>query len=85
KKEKKIATHACISSFLSFALLCALDPDQPELTVQNLPWYLELRKPMLIMFVGEDESPETSQSLEEMRTAERTGRLDSAQPCWIHL
>ncbi|KAM9467049.1 thioredoxin domain-containing protein 16 [Clarias gariepinus] len=57
----------------------------PELTVQNLPWYLELRKPLLIMFVGEEESPETSQSLEEMRKAERTGRLDSAQPCWIHL
>lgn len=75
------------ASAVSFLFCTPLRPhtDQPELTVQNLPWYLELRKPLLIMFVGEEESPETSQSLEEMRKAERTGRLDSAQPCWIHL
>ncbi|XP_026782684.3 thioredoxin domain-containing protein 16 [Pangasianodon hypophthalmus] len=57
----------------------------PELTVENLPWYLELRKPLLIMFVGGEESPETLQSLEEMKKAERTGQLDSSLPCWIHL
>ncbi|XP_058254828.1 thioredoxin domain-containing protein 16 isoform X1 [Hemibagrus wyckioides] len=57
----------------------------PELTVENLPWYMELRKPLLIMFVGGEESPETLQSLEEMRKAERTGLLESSLPCWIHL
>ncbi|XP_053538941.1 thioredoxin domain-containing protein 16 isoform X2 [Ictalurus punctatus] len=57
----------------------------PELTVENLPWYLELRKPLLILFVGGEESAETLQSLEEMRKAERTGRLESSLPCWIHL
>ncbi|XP_060789636.1 thioredoxin domain-containing protein 16 isoform X3 [Neoarius graeffei] len=57
----------------------------PELTVENLPWYLELRKPLLIMFVGGEESPETLQSLEEMKKTERMGQLDSALPCWIHL
>ncbi|XP_046711298.1 thioredoxin domain-containing protein 16 isoform X2 [Silurus meridionalis] len=57
----------------------------PELTVENLPWYLELKKPLLIMFVGGEESPENLRSLEEMRKAERTGRLGSWLPCWIHL
>ncbi|XP_060736419.1 thioredoxin domain-containing protein 16 isoform X1 [Tachysurus vachellii] len=57
----------------------------PELTVENLPWYMELRKPLLIMFVGGEESPETLQSLEEMRKAETSGQLESSLPCWIHL
>ncbi|TSK72186.1 Thioredoxin domain-containing protein 16 [Bagarius yarrelli] len=65
---------------------CALcECPNPELTVENFPSYLELRKPLLIMFVGGEESPETLQSLEELRKAESTGRLESSLPCWIHL
>lgn len=76
--------HASATSFL-FSSFLHSHRTQPELTVENLPWYLELRKPLLVMFVGGEESPETSQSLEEMKKAERTGQLDSALPCFVHL
>ncbi|KAI4889220.1 hypothetical protein NFI96_022473 [Prochilodus magdalenae] len=61
-----------------------LDPF-PELTVENLPWYLELGKPLLLLFVGAEESPETGQSLKEVKKAQSTGQLGTHLPCWIHL
>lgn len=82
--KKVTATPTCINGFFSH-LFFSSHLNQPELTVENLPWYLELRKPLLIMFVGGEENPETLQSVEEMKKAERTGQLDSALPCWIHL
>ncbi|XP_022529032.2 thioredoxin domain-containing protein 16 isoform X3 [Astyanax mexicanus] len=61
-----------------------LDPF-PELGVENLPGYVEVGKPLLVLFVGGEESVEVLQSLEEMRKAQSTGHLHSSLPCWIHL
>ncbi|KAL0969854.1 hypothetical protein UPYG_G00233260 [Umbra pygmaea] len=58
----------------------------PELTVENLPQYLELKKPLLLLFVGaEDSGQESRGALEEMRSLLNQGRLDRYMPCWIHL
>ncbi|XP_076833848.1 thioredoxin domain-containing protein 16 isoform X4 [Brachyhypopomus gauderio] len=57
----------------------------PELTVDNLPWYLELGKPLLLLFIGGGESPQMAQPLEEMREVQSAGRVDHVLPCWIHL
>ncbi|XP_036398378.1 thioredoxin domain-containing protein 16 [Megalops cyprinoides] len=66
----------------------------PELTVENLPSYLELGKPLLLLFVGdegdeEEEEEEGARQYEavrgELRSLQGTGRLDSYLPCWIHL
>ncbi|KAL7872787.1 hypothetical protein AOLI_G00118580 [Acnodon oligacanthus] len=69
---------------ISYIQRATLDPF-PELTVENLPWYLELEKPLLLLFVGAEESPETDQSLKEIQKAQSTRQLDSSLPCWIHL
>ncbi|XP_072545094.1 thioredoxin domain-containing protein 16 [Salminus brasiliensis] len=57
----------------------------PELTVENLPGFLELGKPLLMLFVGAEESSEATQSLEELKKAQSAGQLDTSLPCWIHL
>ncbi|XP_031436395.1 thioredoxin domain-containing protein 16 isoform X2 [Clupea harengus] len=61
----------------------ALDPF-PELTVENLPQYLELEKPLLLLFVAED-GPESSAALLEIRGLLHAGHLERYLPCWINL
>lgn len=65
-----------------------LDPF-PELTVQSLPSYLELAKPLLLLFVGEEEDErerrETEGVMEEMRALLEAGQLAPYLPAWVHL
>lgn len=58
---------------------------KPELTVENLPWYLELGKPLLLLFIGKEDSTESTKSLAEIKHPLSSGQLDSFLPCWIHL
>ncbi|KAF4102026.1 thioredoxin domain-containing protein 16 isoform X2 [Onychostoma macrolepis] len=57
----------------------------PELTVENLPWYLELGKPLLLLFIGKEDSTESTKALDEIKRPLSSGQLDSFLPCWIHL
>uniref|UniRef100_A0A672P825 Thioredoxin domain containing 16 n=1 Tax=Sinocyclocheilus grahami TaxID=75366 RepID=A0A672P825_SINGR len=57
----------------------------PELTVENLPWYLELEKPLLLLFIGKEDSTESTKALAEIKQLLSSGQLDSFLPCWIHL
>ncbi|KAL4656246.1 thioredoxin domain-containing protein 16 isoform X1 [Arapaima gigas] len=63
----------------------------PEVTVENLPQYLELGKPLLLLFLGPAGDEEQIYSLEhpdargELRRLAATSSLDSYLPCWIHL
>ncbi|KAJ8290240.1 hypothetical protein GJAV_G00010400 [Gymnothorax javanicus] len=63
----------------------------PELTVENLPAFLELKKPLLLLFVGDEddedeEGPKRSAvAREEMRGLLDAEGLGSYLPCWIHL
>ncbi|KAK2879002.1 hypothetical protein Q8A67_019793 [Cirrhinus molitorella] len=57
----------------------------PELTVENLPWYLELGKPLLLLFIGKEDSTESTKALAEIKQPLSSGQLDSFLPCWIHL
>ncbi|XP_070972312.1 thioredoxin domain-containing protein 16 isoform X4 [Oncorhynchus clarkii lewisi] len=58
----------------------------PELTVENLPLYLEVKKKLLLLFVGEEESGRKGNKkvLDDMRSLLNTG-LNPYLPCWIHL
>lgn len=66
--------------------LPSLYPFQPELTVENLPLYLEVKKKLLLLFVGEEESGRKGNKkvLDDMRSLLNTG-LNPYLPCWIHL
>ncbi|XP_030636824.1 thioredoxin domain-containing protein 16 [Chanos chanos] len=57
----------------------------PELTIENLPWYLERGKPLLLLFVGGDENSGNAGCLREIGNLLKTGQLESYVPCWIHL
>ncbi|XP_038865848.1 thioredoxin domain-containing protein 16 isoform X4 [Salvelinus namaycush] len=58
----------------------------PELTVENLPLYLELKKQLLVLFVGEEErGRKENRVLEDMRSLLNTGLINPYLPCWIHL
>ncbi|MBN3298842.1 TXD16 protein, partial [Amia calva] len=56
----------------------------PELTVENLPSYLELGKPLLLLFV-QDENGESGEAIQELRGLLGRGLPDSYLLCWIHL
>ncbi|XP_050988530.1 thioredoxin domain-containing protein 16 isoform X1 [Labeo rohita] len=56
-----------------------------ELTVENLPWYLELGKPLLLLFIGKEDSTESTEALAEIKQPLSAGQLDFFLPCWIHL
>ncbi|KPP60353.1 thioredoxin domain-containing protein 16-like [Scleropages formosus] len=64
---------------------------EPELTVENLPLYLELRKPLLLLFLGPEGDEEQGQGLdrrgarEELHRLADTSLLDTYVPCWVHL
>uniref|UniRef100_A0A8C1IX90 Thioredoxin domain containing 16 n=1 Tax=Cyprinus carpio TaxID=7962 RepID=A0A8C1IX90_CYPCA len=57
----------------------------PELTVENLPWYLELGKPLLLLFIGKEDSTGSTKALAEIKHPLSSGQLDSFLSCWIHL
>ncbi|KAL6477326.1 hypothetical protein MHYP_G00131610 [Metynnis hypsauchen] len=83
-REARSLHSSTPQELISHIQRATLDPF-PELTVENLPWYLELEKPLLLLFVGAEESTETDQSLKEIQKAQSTRQLDSSLPCWIHL
>ncbi|XP_056157101.1 thioredoxin domain-containing protein 16 [Lampris incognitus] len=62
----------------------------PELTVENLPSYLSLEKPLLLLFVGEEEDErvrrENEAAIQEMRGVleSREREVESYLACWIH-
>ncbi|XP_028857829.1 thioredoxin domain-containing protein 16 [Denticeps clupeoides] len=56
----------------------------PELTVDNLPWYLEQKKPLLLLF-AHDGGAEKADALLEIRGLLEKGQLDAYLPCWIHM
>ncbi|KAK6481504.1 thioredoxin domain-containing protein 16-like [Huso huso] len=68
---------------ISIVKRAALHP-LPELTVLNLPSYLELGRPLLILFVDRDDS-ESVHARQELSTLQDRGQLDHYLPCWIHL
>lgn len=74
---------------LRLALSGIMSLFQPELTVENLPVYLDLRKPLLLLFLGDEMDEEGEKQNEgvraELRSLQGTGRLDPYLPCWIHL
>ncbi|XP_062379571.1 thioredoxin domain-containing protein 16 [Sardina pilchardus] len=72
-----------LEELLTLIRRATLDPF-PELTVENLPQYLELQKPLLLLFVTED-GPESSAALLEMQGLSHAGHLQSYLPCWINL
>lgn len=74
--------QSSVKDLVSLIQRAMLDPF-PELTVENLPWYLELGKPLLLLFVGKEDGTETS--LTEMKHLLSSGQLRSFLPCWIHL
>ncbi|KAF3706348.1 Thioredoxin domain-containing protein 16 Precursor [Channa argus] len=63
----------------------------PELTVENLPSFLSLSKPLLLLFVGEEEDEigqrQNQALVEEMRQVVEMGGFNMEQylACWIHL
>ncbi|XP_059904976.1 thioredoxin domain-containing protein 16 [Gadus macrocephalus] len=75
----------------------ALLHQMPELTVANLPSYLALGRPLLLLFVGSEEEEEeedewarreTQAVLREVRAAaggRGEGGAEGYLPCWIHL
>lgn len=58
---------------------------KPELTVENLPWYLELGKPLLLLFIGKEDSTGSTKALAEIKHPLSSGQLDSFLSCWIRL
>ncbi|KAG9336715.1 hypothetical protein JZ751_003063 [Albula glossodonta] len=59
----------------------------PELTVENLPAYLALRKPLLLLFLGagEERGDQSEGVRGELRKLQSAGKIDSYLPCWMHL
>ncbi|XP_062303219.1 thioredoxin domain-containing protein 16 isoform X1 [Osmerus eperlanus] len=81
--------HPSTAQDLTSHIQKALLEPFPELTVENLPPYLALGRPLLLLFVGEEEDEqgrrESEGALEEMRALLETGRLAPYLPAWIHL
>ncbi|CDQ60503.1 unnamed protein product [Oncorhynchus mykiss] len=88
KIKSKEDEYFCNTLYLSLiTFFCPLYPFQPELTVENLPLYLEVKKKLLLLFVGEEESGRKGNKrvLDDMRSLLNTGLLNPYLPCWIHL
>ncbi|XP_048830089.1 thioredoxin domain-containing protein 16 isoform X2 [Brienomyrus brachyistius] len=70
----------------------ALRGSFPELTVESLPLYLDVKKPLLLLFMGDDEKINKDQRVLENKDVRAdlhsligTKQLDSYMLCWIHL
>uniref|UniRef100_A0A8C7PRH7 Thioredoxin domain containing 16 n=1 Tax=Oncorhynchus mykiss TaxID=8022 RepID=A0A8C7PRH7_ONCMY len=79
--------NLCMPDQLVTHIQRALLDTFPELTVENLPLYLEVKKKLLLLFVGEEESGRKGNKrvLDDMRSLLNTGLLNPYLPCWIHL
>lgn len=72
-------THAQdIVQIITNALLEAF----PEITVENLPTYIRLQKPLLILFSNGIINPQYQKA---MLTLVKEKHLDSVIPCWLNL
>ncbi|XP_073725326.1 thioredoxin domain-containing protein 16 [Misgurnus anguillicaudatus] len=83
-REAYYLPSSSAKDLVSFIQRAVLDPF-PELTVENLPWHLQLGKPLLLLFVGKYRNTESTTSLAEMKHLLSSGQLHSFLPCWIHL
>ncbi|XP_058595039.1 thioredoxin domain-containing protein 16 isoform X2 [Neofelis nebulosa] len=54
----------------------------PEITVENLPIYLRLQKPLLILFSDGSINPQYTKAI---LTLVKEKHLDSLTPCWLNL
>ncbi|XP_019307353.1 thioredoxin domain-containing protein 16 isoform X2 [Panthera pardus] len=54
----------------------------PEITVENLPIYLRLQKPLLILFSDGSINPQYTKTI---LTLVKEKHLDSLTPCWLNL
>uniref|UniRef100_A0A667GEY0 Thioredoxin domain containing 16 n=1 Tax=Lynx canadensis TaxID=61383 RepID=A0A667GEY0_LYNCA len=54
----------------------------PEITVENLPVYLRLQKPLLILFSDGSINPQYTKAI---LTLVKEKHLDSLTPCWLNL
>ncbi|XP_023653579.2 thioredoxin domain-containing protein 16 isoform X3 [Paramormyrops kingsleyae] len=70
----------------------ALHGSFPELTVETLPLYLDIKKPLLLLFMGDDEKINKDQGVLENKDVRAdlhsligTKQLESYKLCWIHL
>uniref|UniRef100_G1L5C7 Thioredoxin domain containing 16 n=2 Tax=Ailuropoda melanoleuca TaxID=9646 RepID=G1L5C7_AILME len=54
----------------------------PEITVENLPIYLRLQKPLLILFSDGSINPQCKKAI---LTLVKEKHLDSLTPCWLNL
>ncbi|XP_036695688.1 thioredoxin domain-containing protein 16 isoform X2 [Balaenoptera musculus] len=54
----------------------------PEITVENLPTYLRLQKPLLILFSDGSINPQHKKAI---LTLVKEKHLDSLTPCWLNL
>jgi hypothetical protein len=55
---------------------------QPEITVENLPVYLRLQKPLLILFSDGSINPQYRKAI---LTLAKQKYLDSLTPCWLNV
>lgn len=65
-----------------FSLLSMLLFSQPEITVENLPTYLRLQKPLFILFSDDSINPEHKKAI---LTLVKGKHLDLFTPCWLNL
>ncbi|KAG2457797.1 TXD16 protein, partial [Polypterus senegalus] len=56
-----------------------------ELTLLNLPSYLQCKKPLLILFVNDEEKRNGKTAKDELSDLQNTGFLDQFVACWLHL
>ncbi|XP_039080964.1 thioredoxin domain-containing protein 16-like [Hyaena hyaena] len=56
--------------------------EHPEITVENLPIYLRLQKPLLILFNDGSINPQYKKAI---LTLVKEKHLDSLTPCWLNL
>uniref|UniRef100_A0A8C4SUY1 Thioredoxin domain containing 16 n=1 Tax=Erpetoichthys calabaricus TaxID=27687 RepID=A0A8C4SUY1_ERPCA len=56
-----------------------------ELTLLNLPSYLQCKKPLLILFVNDEEKSKGKSAKDELSDLQNTGFLDQFVACWLHL
>ncbi|XP_066132273.1 thioredoxin domain-containing protein 16 [Saccopteryx bilineata] len=69
QKIVEIITNALLETF-------------PEITVENLPTYLRLQKPLLILFSDGSMNPQYQKAVS---TLVKEKHLDSVIPCWLNL
>ncbi|XP_027632434.1 thioredoxin domain-containing protein 16 isoform X2 [Tupaia chinensis] len=84
-KEQKIESMPLVGTsaqdmvqIITDALLEAF----PEITVENLPSYLRLQKPLLILFSDGSINPQYNKAI---LTLVKQKYLDSLTPCWVNL